>query len=153
MAFEDKKRSTIYNLILEALRSKLYFKRVLGQMPAEPPTSHDSPQAYVALLPETMEGITNKERLSNFRVAVILLVRAKQDVDLSKLEALDVAEAAINNLQTDAAFTAVASLIHVQTVDPGPLALAVFGLDWTVLPPFGVVRIDVNTEFIYQATD
>ena len=153
MPFEDKKRSTIYNLIVEALKARLYFKAVKAQMPSEPPTSLDSPQAFVALLPETMEGITNKERLSNFRVAVILLVRAEKDVDLCKLEAMDVAEAAINNLQTDTDFQAVGSLIHVQTADPGPLALAVFGLDWVVLPPFGVIRLDVNTEFIYQAID
>ncbi len=153
MPFQDKIRSTIYNLVGEALREKLYFKAVKLQMPDADPTQFDSPSAFLALLPETMEGITNKERLSSFRIAVILLVRAEKDVDLCKLEALDVAERAINNLQTDARYTSVGSLIHIQTVDPGPLALAVYGLDWQILPPFGVVRLDVLAEFIYQAID
>lgn len=153
MPFEKQKRLTVYNLILTAMKAKPFFRAVKARLPAAAPTGLDYPQAFVALLPETMTGITNKERESDFRVAVLLFVRAEEDVDLKKLEALDEAEQAINNIQTDSAFEAVASLIHVQTVDHGPLALAVFGLDWTILPPFGVTRLDVNVNFIYQAID
>ena len=153
MPFDKKVRTTIYNLVVEALRAKPYFKAVKAQLPESQPSGLDDPQAFVALLPELIEGITNKERESNFRLAVILFVRAEEDVDLAKLEALDEAEQAINNLQTSADFTAIASLIHVQNVDHGPLSLSVFGLDWSIMPPFGVTRIDVNVNFIYPAID
>jgi hypothetical protein len=157
MAYEGERRITIYNLIASALSAKLYFGAVKKQLPETAPANIDTlegkPQAFVALLPETIAGITNKEREADMRVAIVLFVRAEKDVDLEKLRAQNVAERAINNLQTDANFTAVGSLIHVQNIDPGPLALSVFGLDWAVLPPFGVVRLDVLANFIYQAID
>lgn len=153
MAYEGQKRVTIYNLVAEELAKKLFFKKVKKQLPPSDPSGLEDPQAYLALLPETIEGFTNKERLSSFRMAVVLFVRAETDVDLAKLDAIDKAENAINNLQTNASFEAVGSLIHVRNIDPGPLALAVFGLDWEIRPPFGVVRLDVEVEFIYQAID
>ncbi len=153
MAYGGAVRIQIYNLVAEALESILYFKQVHKQMPTSPPTAHDNPQAFLALLPETMAGITNKERESDFQMAVILFVHAEKNIDEAKLEGIAKAENVINNLQTDATFESIASIIHVQTTDPGPLALSVFGLDWQVLPPLGVVRMDVLAQFIYQAFD
>lgn len=153
MAFEKRKRRTVYNLVHGALEGKPYFKKVHRQLPVSPPAAGDDPQAFLALLPETNEGITNKESEANFRIAVILFVRGEQDIDLVKLEAQDEAEQAINNLQTDTDFQAVASLIQIERTDPGPLALNVFGLNWVILPPFGVLRMDVRVSIIYEAFD
>ena len=79
-------------------------------------------------------------------------VRATEDVDREKCKAIDTAEEAIMDLQTDGDFEAVASLVDVTGTDPGPVALAAFGLpDIVVTPPFGVVRLDVEVTFSYQA--
>lgn len=153
MAYEGERFVKIYNLVATALAEKLYFKQVKKQLPATPPTGLDCPQAFVALLPETIEGITNKEREASFKIAVILFVRAEKDVDVEKLKARNVAEQTINNLQTDSRHEAIGSIIHVSSIDYGPLALSVWGLQWEVLPPFGVVRMDVDANFIYQAMD
>lgn len=150
MAFEKGKRRKIINLVRVALEGKLYFREVKAQMPTTHPTGDLFPSAFVALLPETIEDMTNEERRSDFRLAVIVFVKADKDVDLLKVDAQEEAEEAIMALQTDSSFRAVATRIGVDTTDPGPVALHSFGLEWTILPPFGVVRLDVGIDFAYD---
>jgi hypothetical protein len=139
-------------MIAAELEKKLFFGAVKKQLPDAPPAANQTPQAFLALQSETMTGITNKEHESDLIVSVIVFVRsAKSEVDLEKLKAIDKAEEAIDALQDDTAFRAIASSIQVRNADYGPLALSSFGLDWAVLPPFGVIRLDVETNFIYQA--
>jgi hypothetical protein len=151
MAYEGGKRLKIINLVKEALEAKLYFKRVFLQMPTSPPSGIDLPAAYVTLAPATLEGITNKEKQEEMQLAVILFVRADKNVDRVKVEGIDRTEEAIQDLQTNADFEEIASMIDVYSYDPGPLALAQYGLEnFDVLPPLGVVRLDVRVTFIYQ---
>ena len=151
MAYDRGIRLKLLNLVKEALEAKLYFKGVYLQMPESQPTVTSTPSAFVALAPSTMSGVTNKEKDEEMGIALILFVRADKNVDRVKLEAIDRAEEAIQDLQTDADFQAIASMIDVDGYDPGPLALGVYGFDWQILPPMGVVRLDVRITFIYTA--
>jgi hypothetical protein len=146
-----ERRLKVFNLIERALESKTYFRQVKLQMPTAPPTATEVPSAYVALGSGTGEGFTNKEKDEELRAAVILFVRSEKDVDRVKLEALGKAEEVLMDLQTDADFEAVASLIDVDAYDAGPLALLSYGLDIQVLPPFGAIRLDVRVTFSYTA--
>lgn len=154
MAYDEGRELGLYNLTATALEEKLHFRRVKKQLPEAPPTGNDAPQAFIALGSETLAGLTNLEEEGDLRIAVILFVRAEKDIDLEKLRSMDKARRAINNLQKDSRFTDLGgSLIHVSSLDFGPLALAVYGLEWAILPPFGVIRLDVDINHVYQAMD
>lgn len=155
MAYEDGRELGLYNLVATALEEKPYFRRVLKQLPESPPTGLDQPQAFIAAGSSMLQGHTNLEEEGlPFRLAVILFVRAEKDVDLEKLRAMDKARRSINNLQKDSRFTDLGgSLVHVSSLDFGPLALAIYGLDWAILPPFGVIRLDVDINHFFQAMD
>jgi hypothetical protein len=151
MAYDGGKRLKILNLVKAALEAKLFFKDVSLQMPVSPPTATTVPSAFVALGTGTMQGVTNKEKDEEMKFELILFVRSDKNVDRVKVEAIDRAEEAIQDLQTDADFEAIASLIDVEGYDPGPLALVNYGFDWQILPPLGVVRLDVRVTFTYTA--
>lgn len=151
MAYTAGVRLKILNLVKTALEGKHFFDNVKLQMPASPPTATECPAAFVALGTGTMQGVTNKEKDEEMTLAVILFVRADKDIDREKLVAIDKAEEVLQDLQTNTAFTAIASLIDVDSYDPGPMALGTYGFDWQILPPLGVVRLDVRVTFTYTA--
>lgn len=152
MPYESGKRLKVLNLVAGSLEAQAYWKGVYLQMPVTTPSGDMVPSAYVTLQPENMEGFTNKEKDSTFRLAVILFVRATEHVDREKCRAIDTAEEALMGLQTDTNFEAIASLVDVTSTDPGPVALASLGLvDVIVTPPYGVVRVDVEVTFSYEA--
>ena len=100
-----------------------------------------------------MGRLTNKEKTSNFPVDVILFVHAPGDVDIVKSDAQDEAEEALMELQVEDDFTALATEIKVISCDTSPLALAPFGVQGSILPPYGAVRLSVEITFDYQAID
>lgn len=152
MAYDGlERRLKVFNLLEAALVAKLYFKEVYLQMPVSPPTAKDIPSAYITLTGATSEGFTEKEKDEEMRVAVILFVRSDKNVDRVKIEALSRAEEALMDLQTDADFTAVASMIDMDNYDAGPIALASYGFDFQVLPPLGVVRLEMRITLAYMA--
>ena len=146
-----ERRLKVYNLLETALKSKLFFKSVRLQMPVNPPTATECPNAYVALTDGTSEGFTEKEKDEEMRVAVILFVRSDKNVDRAKIEALGRAEEVLMDLQTDADFMSVASMIDLDNYDAGPIALAVYGFDFQVLPPMGVIRLNFRITLSYTA--
>lgn len=152
MPYQAGRRIKLMNLVADVLKKKLYFGDVSFQLPTSPPSLQGGGvKAHIALGPETIAGITDREVDSEFRLSVILFVRTNKDIDLFKCEAIDKAHESIMSLQTDAAFQAVATMIEVDTIDPGPLSLSVYGLDFSVEPPSGVVRFDVRVSLTYQA--
>lgn len=151
MPFASGVRLKLLHLVKDALNKQNFFKAVNFQMPTTQPTALDVPQAWIALGVESMSGHTALEKDSEFRMSVIIFVRAEGDVDLAKVEAMDEAEEELMSLQINSDFQAIASMIDVETADYGPVALQAYGLDLSVTPPFGVVRLDVVVTFSYEA--
>lgn len=152
MAYEGGRRLKLVNLVAEVLKKKLFFSDVNFQLPVTPPSLADrGVEAYIALGPENISGVTAQEVDSQFRLSVILFMRKNEDIDLWKLEIIDQAHEQLMSLQTDADFQTIASTIDVDTIDPGPLALQAYGLDFVVLPPSGVLRLDTRILLTYQA--
>jgi hypothetical protein len=143
------KRRKILNDVRAALEKRQYFRYVQIRLPEYPPPAI-VPAAYIARIPETRDEFTNAETEGIFRFAVVLFVRGEKDIDLIKTDAEDKAEAAIMSLQTDSDFRTVADIIAIDQVDPGPVALFPLGIEGTVLPPEGVVRMDVRVSYIYD---
>ena len=151
MPYQGGIRLKLLNLIEADLEAKLYCKDVILNMPTAPPAATKIPAAYVTITTGTTEGITSEEKEEEMRLSVILFVRSDANVDRVKLEALDRTEEVIQDLQKDADFTAIASLIDVENWDGGPLALASYGLEGQITPPLGAIRVDVRITFLYTA--
>ena len=152
MAYDGGRRLKLVNLVADILKKKLFFDDVKFQLPVSPPSlAERGVEAYLALGAETISGVTNSEVDSQFRLSVILFMRQNKNIDLWKLEIIDQAHEQIMSLQTDANFLAIASTIDVDTIDPGPLALQAYGLDLQIVPPSGVIRLDVRILLTYQA--
>lgn len=152
MPYDGGRRLKLVNLVADVLKKKLFFDDVKFQLPVQPPSlAERGVEAYIALGPETIGGITNEEVDSQFRLSVILFMRQNVNIDLWKLEIIDKAHEQIMSLQNDANFQAVATTIDVDTIDPGPLALATYGLEFAIIPPSGVLRLDVRILLTYQA--
>ena len=151
---EKGKRKKIFNLIKAKLLTKGFFKSVKVQAPTNlTPSALDLPSAFLTRAVEHMSRLTNKEKTSDFPIDLILFVHAPDDVDIVKSDAQDVAEEALMELQTEDEFTALATEIKVTSADMGPLSLAPLGVQGTILPPYGAVRMSVEVTFDYQAID
>jgi len=149
---EKGKRRKILNLVKEKLESKLFFGTVLLQAPSQAvPSATGLPSVFIFREDELMERLTNTEKRSMFGVGFVLYVEADTDIELVKADAQDVLEDALIELQIDAAFTALAVQILVQSASSGPLALAPLGLGAGVFPPYGAIRISAVVMFDYQA--
>jgi hypothetical protein len=149
----DAKRLKAFNLVHRVLEKKLRFAEVLDEIPASPPKAgaEGSIIAYLASATESTAGITNQEKDSDFRISVILVVRANKGVELEKIKACGAAEKHIMALQNDAEFTTAGlTMIDVETMDRGPLALATYGIE-ALEPPLGAARLDVLVQFTYTA--
>lgn len=149
MAYTGRdKRRQILRQVQAAIEKRKYFSSVRVQMPPAPPANRDR-EVYITRIPEQREEFTAAEVESVFRFAVVALVSSNDDIDLLKSDAEDRLEEALMSLQTDSAFRAIADIIAIDSVDPGPLALFPLGIEGPVVPPEGAIRLDVRTQFTY----
>jgi hypothetical protein len=150
MPYEGQIRQKLLNLVKGALDDTNYFKKGYLRSPESAPTG-DLPAYYLTLNTETKTGLTNQEEDSDFRMTAILFVSDPEKIDLVKAEATDRAEEKILSLQLDANFTAIAHLIHIDTIDYQRTALEPLGLFLDIKEPRAVVRMDIRAEYSHQA--
>ena len=151
---EKGKRKKIINLIKAKFLTKGFFKSFDASVPTNlAPNAINLPSGHLARTIENMGRLTNGEKTSNFGFDLILIVHAPTDVDIVKSDAEDVAEEALMELQTEDEFTALATEILVTSCDTSPLSLAPLGVQGSILPPYGAVRMSVEVVFDYQAID
>lgn len=136
----------------ERLKQKQFFKSWFLHAPAYPFPLEMLPACYLALTPVAVRPETANDIQNDFRFSVVALVFHAEELDLVKCDAADEIEEVFRDLQQDPEFMAVFSQIELETVDPGPLSLSVFGFDpLVVAPPVGAVRLDFVLDFHYSA--
>lgn len=151
---EKGKRKKIINLIEAKFLTKGFFKSFDSETPTNlAPNANDLPSAHLARTIENMGRLTNGEKTSNLGFDLILFVHAPSNVDIVKSDAEDEAEEALMELQAEDDFTALAVEIKVTSCDTRPTSLAPLGVEGSILPPYGAVRMSVEVTFDYQAID
>ena len=145
-------RRKIIKLIEAKLADRMYFRSVtLGPPSPTFPQGHETPSVYLTREVETMTPLTNEQKNSTFPIEIIALVESASELELEKADAQDEIEEALMELQTEASFAALATMISVDSADGSPAALARIGLDVQVLPPFGLIRVSAEIDFRYDA--
>lgn len=143
-------RRTLLNMIGTVLENTTFFVSVHYQTPTDLfPSALDYPAAHVVRQPEKLDDFTNSEKQSDFPFDIIAFVHGPNDLELLKTDAEDIVENALMSLQIDSDFTAIASMVKVDSADPTANALADLGVDVLILPPFGVVRMKCRIIFDY----
>jgi len=144
-------RRKLLAMWVEELENKGAFKKVIAHAPQQPfPAREDFPCVFVALTPSTVRPETENEQQTDFRFASVILLEAKDDLDLAKCDLIDELEEAFYALQARSDFVAEFAQVWIDQIDPGTLALAVFGFDPLIIEaPFGAVRVDHHVDFHY----
>ncbi|MBU8914214.1 MAG: hypothetical protein KOO61_09340 [Spirochaetales bacterium] len=151
---EKGKRKKIINLIKNKFLTKGFFKSFSASVPTNlAPNAQSLPSAHLARTIENMRRLTNGQKTSDFGFDLILIVHAPTDVDIVKSDAEDEAEETLLEMQAEDDFTDLGIEIKVTACDTGPLSLAPLGVQGSILPPYGAVRMSVEVTFDYQAID
>ena len=143
-------RRKILQVALDVFRDNNYFLDVGARYPGyQLPDPTNVPSVYLARSNESPAWRTNKEAETDFPWSAFGFIFAEKDVELAKVDLQDQMELTIISLMTNTTFTAIADLVEINFIDPGPLALTQFGVEVEIQPPMGVIRMDVRTQFLY----
>lgn len=146
------KRRRLLALVFAKLEQRTFFKQHSASPPSIPfPNKEKLPAVFVALTPASVRPETALEMQNDFRFSVVGLADANEELEFLKCDIADEIEEAVGELQVDPDFQAEFSQIDLETIDPGPLSLTVFGFEPLVIsPPVGAVRMDYSVDFHYQ---
>jgi len=152
MAFERKKK-VILEMVGEAFEAVPKFKEVQYHVPVpgnEYPNAMLLPSIHLDRAIESLSGLTNISKQSEFGIEIIGTVESTDKLALVKCEIEEDIEEIVYGLIVNDAFRAVATQIHTTSVDATPYALMPLGARVPVLPPFGIVRVTAIVTFSYS---
>jgi len=152
MNVEKGLRRNLTSMIFERLEQRAYFTSHVLHAPIFPfPAREMLPALYMALTPASVRPETSYRMQTDFRFSIVAVFEIVGELDLLKCDAIDEIEEALLELQQDATFQASFAQINLDTIDPTPLSLSVFGFQPLILePPVGALRMDYTVDFHYD---
>jgi len=151
MALERKKKQ-ILEMIGEAFEAVPKFKEVQYHIPIPGnayPNAMLLPSIHIDRAVESLSGLTNISKQSEFGIEIIGTVESADRLALVKCEIEEDIEEIVYSLIVDDSFRALATSIHTTGVDSTPYSLVALGSSAPILPPFGIVRVTAVVTFSY----
>jgi len=151
MTYENK-RVKILNILKDVFWNTNYFQEVSVGLPDVKnfPNVNLLPSLHIARAEESTAFATNYQIESEMGVTFIGACQSSEDLDIVKTELQEEIEEVVYNLLSNDDFLTLATSIQIDNIEFSPITLAPLGYTLSILPPFGIVKINAAVDFLYN---